>query len=93
MAEGDYMPRIVAVRVVRDRVVHLTFDDGLEGDVDLAPRMPGPVLSRISASDEEFGKVTVDWETVVWPGDADLAPEPLYDAVAGAAVLAQAPPR
>lgn len=79
-----YLPRITEVRVLHDRVVHLTFDDGLEGDVDLAPKLWGPVFEQVATDDHAFAEVTVDEETIVWPGDLDLAPEPLYDEVLAA---------
>ncbi|MGH8776618.1 MAG: DUF2442 domain-containing protein [Jiangellaceae bacterium] len=84
MAEGDYLPRVMAVRVVRDRVVHLTFDDGLEGEVDLRPKLSSPVFDRLARDDEFFNQIDVDFETIVWPGDLDMAPEPLYDEVKAA---------
>jgi hypothetical protein len=44
MAEGDYLPSIIAVRIVRDRIVHLTFDDGL---ADMAPE---PLYDEVKAA-------------------------------------------
>jgi hypothetical protein len=81
MAEGDYLPRIVEARVLHDRVVHLRFDDGLEGEVDLGPDLWGPVYEPL-ADDAEFGRMYIDMESIAWPSGADMAPEPLYDQVA-----------
>jgi len=81
MAAGDYLPRVVAARVVHDRVVHLRFDDGLEGEVDLAPALCGPVFEPLR-DDDEFNRMFVDVESIAWPSGADFAPEPLYDKVA-----------
>lgn len=81
------IPRVTSVRVVRDRVLHLTFDDGVTGEVDLAPDLWGPIFDSIRENDGEFAKVYVDPETATinWPpGDLDLAPEVLHeDIVAG----------
>lgn len=82
MAEGDYLPRVTSVRVVRDRTVWLTFDDGLEGTVNLAPLLRGPMFEDLVRDDAVFGRVGLDEETLVWPSGADLAPETLYDMVA-----------
>lgn len=82
MAEGDYLPRVTSVHVVRDRTVALTFDDGLEGTVNLAPLLRGPMFEEIVRDDTVFGRVALDEETLVWPSGADLAPEALYDMVA-----------
>lgn len=82
MAEGDYLPRVTAARVVRARIVHLRFDDGLEGEVDLAPSLWGPVFEPLVHDNELFGRIYIDVDTIAWPNGADLAPEPLYDKVA-----------
>lgn len=81
MAEGDYLPRVTAAHVVQDRIVHLRFDDGLEGDVDLAAYLWGPVFEPLK-DDAEFNRIFVDVESIAWPCGADFAPEPLYDEVA-----------
>jgi hypothetical protein len=72
-------PDIVAVRVVRHGVVELTFGDGVEGEVEILPRMRGEVFDR-ARSREGFAEVHVDEETgtIAWPGEADLAPDTLY---------------
>jgi hypothetical protein len=84
MAEGDYLPSVTAVRVVRDRVVHLTFDDGLEGEVDLGPHLWGPVFEELARDDAAFGKIFIDDDTIAWENGADMAPETLYDDVQAA---------
>ena len=75
-------PDITAVSVVRHGVLRLTFADGLAGEVDVLARMWGPVFEQARAP-EGFAKVAVDEETgtIVWPGDADLAPDTLYERV------------
>ena len=79
---------VVAVRYVRDHVVWLRFQDGTEGDVDLAGSLRGPVFEPLHDV-EYFRQVRVDSElgTIVWPNGADIAPETLYAKVrAGASV-------
>jgi hypothetical protein len=75
-------PDIIAVAVVRHGVLRLTFADGLRGEVDVLQRMRGPVFDA-ARTPEGFARVMVDPETgtVVWPGDADLAPDMLYERV------------
>jgi hypothetical protein len=75
-------PDITAVSVVRHGVLRLTFADGLTGEVDVLARMWGPVFEE-ARTPEGFAKVTVDEETrtIVWPEDADLAPDTLYERV------------
>lgn len=75
-------PDITNARVIRHGRLQLTFADGLTGEVDVLPRMWGPVFEE-ARTPEGFAKVSVDPETgtVVWPGGADLAPDTLYERV------------
>jgi hypothetical protein len=73
-------PDITAVSVTRHGVLHLTFADGLVGELDVLARMHGPVFDD-ARTPAGFSLVSVDGEsgTVVWPGGADLAPDTLYE--------------
>ena len=75
-------PDITQAAVVRHGVLRLTFADGLSGEVDVLDRMRGPVFDA-ARTPEGFAKVAVDQETgtVVWPDEADLAPDTLYERV------------
>ena len=75
-------PDITQVEVVAHGVLGLTFADGLSGDVDVLDRMRGPVFDR-ARTPEGFAEAALDPEsgTVTWPGDADLAPDTLYERV------------
>jgi hypothetical protein len=71
-------PGITDVLVVRHGVLHLTFADGLEGEVDLTGHLWGPVFDRVRTPDG-FAEVFVDeFGTIAWPGEVDLAPDSLY---------------
>ncbi len=71
---------IEAVKYVRDYTLWLRFNDGVEGTVDLADELTGPVFGPL-ADKRTFKAVRVDplLRTVVWPNEADLAPEFLYE--------------
>jgi len=73
-------PDITAVSAVQHGVLHLTFADGLAGEVDVLGRMHGPVFDEARTT-AGFAKASIDAEsgTVVWPGGADLAPDTLYE--------------
>jgi hypothetical protein len=73
-------PDITGAEVVRHGVLRLNFADGLAGEVDVLPRMRGPVFDE-ARTDAGFARVAIDRETgtVVWPGGADLAPDTLYE--------------
>jgi Protein of unknown function (DUF2442) len=75
-------PDITAAKVVRHGVLRLTFADGLSGEIDVLGRMHGPAFEN-ARTPAGFAKVRVDTETgtVVWLGDADLAPDTLYERV------------
>jgi hypothetical protein len=75
-----YLPVVTGVAVIGDHVLRLLFSDGTVGDVNLSAWRWTGVLEPLNDSDF-FARVTVDAEsgTVSWPGDLDLAPEPLYE--------------
>jgi len=80
---------IVAVRPLDDHRLHLRFEDGVEGIVDIskeirftgvfAPLREKPFFDRVS--------VNTDFGTIVWPNGADLDPDVLYAKVTGRAIL------
>jgi Protein of unknown function (DUF2442) len=72
-------PDITEARVVRHGVLALTFADGVRGEVDVLPRMRGPVFEQ-ARTPAGFANIELDGETgtVTWPGGADLAPDTLY---------------
>ncbi|HMD74430.1 MAG TPA: DUF2442 domain-containing protein [Steroidobacteraceae bacterium] len=69
-------PRIVEARYVADFTIWVRFSDGVEGLVDLASELTGPMFEPLR-NVEEFRRFIVDPElrTLVWPNGADLAPE------------------
>src|ERR1700677_4069908 len=76
----NYLPVVVGVAVVGDRVLRLLFSDGTAGDVDFSAEQWTGVLASLN-DPGYFEQVAVDSEagTIVWPGGIDLAPEPLYE--------------
>ena len=73
-------PRIVEAHHVRDYIVFLKFQDGVEGEVDLRPQLYGEIFEALK-DPVYFEKLRVDPElhTIVWPNGADFAPEFLYE--------------
>ncbi len=70
---------VVEVKFVRDHIVWLRFEDGAEGEIDLAKSLRGPVFEPLQ-DPAFFARVRVNPElgTIVWPNGADIAPETLY---------------
>lgn len=71
---------VVDAKYERGYVIHLRFNDGAEGFVDLADELYGEMFAPLKGI-EKFKAFRVDPElnTIVWENGADLAPEFLYD--------------
>jgi len=76
MTSDPSLVRVLEARYRGGHRVWLRFDDGLEGEVDLAPALRGPVFEPLQ-DPEVFARFEVD-HTLVWPNGADLAPESLH---------------
>jgi hypothetical protein len=65
--------------------LHLRFEDGVEGEVDIASLVRFEGVLAPLADPATFRQVRVDPEsgTVVWPNGADLDPDVLYAAITG----------
>ena len=76
---SDRIPCVVAAKVCGPTSVFLVFDDGLAKRVNLRRLLKGPVFEPLK-DPLEFAKLSVDHEagTIVWPNQADIAPETLY---------------
>ena len=76
---------IVEVRPTRDYRLCLRFEDGTEGEVDVAGVIPFEGIFAPLKDREEFLKVYVDPElgTICWPNGADLDPDFLYAKITG----------
>ena len=75
------MPRVAAVRHVREHVLWLRFSDGIEGEVNLADALRGELFDPLR-DPAAFARVGIECGTLAWPNGADWAPEELYDRLA-----------
>ena len=73
------MINVTEVRYLHDHVLWLRFNDGVEGEVDLAGELRGEVFAPLR-DPQMFARVAVhlDLRTVTWPNGADFAPEFLH---------------
>lgn len=71
------MLEIRAVEPLEGRSVRMTLSDGTVVDRDLSDLLWGRVFENIVADDRLFRSVYVDYGTLVWPGEVDIAPETL----------------
>ena len=69
-------PRLARAEFLRDYKIQVTFDDGLQGIIDLEDDLWGEVFEPLKNTDvfRRF-RVDSDLDTIVWPTGADLAPE------------------
>jgi len=64
--------------------VRLRFDDGLAGEIDLAPHLDGPIFEPLREP-ERFARFSIlPARTLSWDNGADLAPEFLHGLVRAA---------
>ena len=79
MISMDPLVDVVAVEVIGDHRLRLSFEDGTVGDVAFVDREWHGVFEPL-ADPAFFAQVRVDPEagTIVWPNGVDMAPEPLY---------------
>lgn len=72
------MLEVTAVEPLEGRVVRLTLSDGAVVERDLTDLLAGGgIFAPIAADDSACRRVSVDYGTIVWPGDVDIAPETL----------------
>lgn len=78
------MCRVIEVSPLDGYRLHVAFEDGVEGEVDLSDRLFGAIFEPLRSRDL-FERVTIDeFGVVCWPNGADLAPDALHETLAGA---------
>ena len=71
---------IVEVKVIRNYVLFLRFENDVQGEVDISKLVPFEGVFAKLKSQKYFATVTVNKElgTIVWDNGADLSPCLLY---------------
>lgn len=80
------VPAVLRAEYRGDLKVHLIFHDGLEGTVDFADWLNGPVFEPLR-DQAFFQQFFLEAGTIVWPNGADIAPETLYETVKSKAAV------
>ena len=76
---------IVSVEVLEEYRLHLTFEDGAAGVVDVSKLVSFTGVFAPLQKRETFEQVRINEEigTVCWPNGADLDPDVLYSLITG----------
>ncbi|MBZ0161021.1 DUF2442 domain-containing protein [Candidatus Methylomirabilis sp.] len=76
------IPKVVEARYTHDFTIHIRFEDGTEGDVNLREELYGEIFEPLKDI-AVFKTFTVhpDFHTLCWPNGADFAPEFLYEKI------------
>ena len=69
---------VVNVHAMPDYKLYLEFENGEKRIFDMAPYMEKRPFVRLKET-PKFLMAKIDYGTVVWPGNIDIAPETLYN--------------
>ena len=72
---------VTEVKVQGDAALWVRFHDGLEGMVTFSPSAFRGVFAHLSQP-AEFRQARVQDGVLTWPGELDLAPDAMHDAIA-----------
>ncbi len=74
---------VIKVKVLSDYKLHLTFDDGISGDVDISKLVPFEGIFEPLQDRNFFSQVKVnrDIGTICWDNGADLSPTLLHGSI------------
>ena len=70
---------VIEAKYVRDFTIWVKFEDGTQGEVDLAEELWGPVFEPLKDVKYFRNFEVAEYGTIAWPNGADIAPEFLYE--------------
>jgi len=70
---------VVEAKYLRDFTIWVKFEDGSQGEIDLASELWGAVFEPLKDPETFRNFEVAEYGTVAWPNGADLAPEFLYE--------------
>ena len=72
------LPAVTHAEYRGDFKMRLVFNDGVEGTVDFADWLTGPVFEPLKDR-AYFERFFIEGGTIMWPNGADIAPETLHE--------------
>ena len=75
------MPNIINVEVQNETALRVRFQDGLEGQVQFLPSAFRGVFACLK-DPQAFQQAYVQDGVLTWPGELDLAPDAMHQAIA-----------
>jgi hypothetical protein len=76
---------VVRADYISDHRVHLWFNDGTDGEVDLSNKLDGPIFVPLR-DPNYFRRFQLEGHTLAWENGADFAPEYLHSLIHAATV-------
>ena len=75
--------RVTEVEALSGFRLRVAFTDGLTGVVDISGLVHSPKAGVFAALSDPslFAQVMLDYGAVTWPGELDLAPDAMHDAI------------
>ena len=77
------MNEVVKIEYKGGYVFYIELEDMTRGDVDFSAYLKKGDIFKPLQNLEYFKRATIDGGTISWPNGADIAPESLYEQVAG----------
>ena len=76
------IPRVIKAQYIQEFIIHICFQDGTEGDIDLRRELYGELFEPLKdiAIFKDF-VIHPEFHTICWPTGADIAPEFLYEKI------------
>lgn len=72
------MDSVIHVEPLKDFMLKVAFSSGEVKLFDVKPYLNKGIFTKLQ-DEKLFNQVYVDYETVCWPGNLDIAPETLFD--------------
>jgi hypothetical protein len=73
--------RVIGLEIIGDRELYVWFVDGTAGRVKFMPSFFEKEVFAHLADPVFFEEVDVRYGTVIWPGNIDLAPDAMHEAI------------